>query len=130
MSAPGPNETIPPTKEEIVDLIDDFLAERRESDGGWAPVTDEDYMDLFAIVYKLIEAKFERDCDYDLPIEVKLVDRNKYHGSHYFNIPYHFDKGEDAIFEALRLAEGNVSIATSMLTSICKEIDFLRKEKE
>lgn len=110
----------------IHDKLDEFLTERRTSDGGWAEVRDEDIDQLNELIYAIIDAKFEKDEDSDLPIEFRLTDRTKYHRNHFFNVPYHWDRGEDMLFRALELADTNLSIAQDTLKGIVREITFLR----
>ena len=115
---------------DIHERLDAFLAERRKSDGGWAEVRDGDMTELSELIYAIIKAKFEEDADCDLPVEYNLTDRTKYHSNHFFNVPYHFDRGEEALFDALSAAETNVSIAAGTLRSLCREIEYRRREKE
>jgi hypothetical protein len=76
-------------------MVDDFLSERRASDGGWAKVTDADVRDLEGIVRALIEAKCEEDLDGDIPLQFVLVNRLKTEALHFRPLPYHAfqDKG-------------------------------------
>jgi hypothetical protein len=63
----------------IADLIHKFLDEPRESEGGYALVTDDDMTLLSEIVQELIVRKCERDPDGDLPIEFALINRREKH---------------------------------------------------
>jgi hypothetical protein len=74
--------------EELSQRIKTFLKERRESDGGWAPVTDEDMEQFHAVIYALIEAKWGADPDGDRPIDYILIDRTKYRPMDFFPLPY------------------------------------------
>lgn len=66
-----------------------FLKEPRKSDrGGYAEVTESDLHDFYDVINALLEAKFERDCDGDLPLNVHWVDRTKFYPSHFIDIPY------------------------------------------
>ena len=69
-------------------MIDTFLSERRESDGGWAPVEPQDMEQLTEILHALIAAKWGADPDGDRPVEHVLVDRTRYEGNYFFNLPY------------------------------------------
>ena len=74
------------TVQEAVEL---FLSERRSSDhGDWANPTDGDMNLLDEIIYGLIEQKFERDCDGDLPLRYHVLDRTKYEPLTYLDIPH------------------------------------------
>ena len=68
--------------------IDQFLAERREGDGGYAPVTNEDVASLHRILSLLVEAKFEADPDGDRPIDWNIIDRTKYWPMHFTQVGY------------------------------------------
>lgn len=76
------------TKKLLNILIDEFLAVRRESDGGYAPVTEMDLEQLDTIIYKLIGMKWAIDPDGDLPIDFKIIDRTRFEPLHYEPVPY------------------------------------------
>ena len=63
------------TREQLHELIDTYLDERRDSNGGWAKITHKDMADLHAIIQSIIDLKCEPDPDGDRPIEYALVDR-------------------------------------------------------
>lgn len=56
-------------------LVDEFLAERRKTDGGWAEITPEDVRMLDRLVRLLVDAKCEKDTEGDWPIEWIIVNR-------------------------------------------------------
>lgn len=85
-----------------------FLAERRESEGGWAKVTDKDIEQLRKLCRLLIEAKCEADPDGDYPIEVTVVNRRTHQGIPYDPMPYHDSVTND---ERLDVALYNLGIA-------------------
>jgi hypothetical protein len=58
--------------------IEAFLKNKKESNGGYAPVEPKEVEDLYAIVHALIGLKYETDPDGDLPIHVILTDRTRY----------------------------------------------------
>lgn len=63
---------------QIEKLLETFLAERREViDGGWAEVTGEDMAQLEHILILMLQAKFARDVDGDLPVGFALVNRHE-----------------------------------------------------
>ena len=80
-------------RDKLNSKLDKFLETYRESTsgGGWAPVTKEDKEQLNEVLYALLEAKFGRDADGDLPVQFNIVDRNKFEPNHFFNIPYSYD---------------------------------------
>jgi hypothetical protein len=65
-------------KDEFICLLNKFIADRIESeDGGYASVSREDLSMLSDLVYRIIELKWGRDCDSDLPVGYQLIDRSK-----------------------------------------------------
>src|SRR5688572_17674096 len=100
-------------KDRIVKLIEGFLKDHRQSDGGgFAEVTEDDMLRLQIIIDRLIEAKFDPDADGDHPVEYTLVDRNKYERLPFIPVPYDHKprtlEQEEAMFETVML---NLSIA-------------------
>lgn len=100
-------------KTEVYSLLDRFLEERRLSEGGWAPVSDEDKWALTQLLNELIRLKFQRDPDGDLPVQFKLIDRNVYRASAYRSVPY---EHKDPV-GAFRAAFTNLRIAIAELDS-------------
>jgi len=81
--------------EELEALIGLFLSERRESDGGYAPVEPEDWDQLHKIINCLINAKWMADPDGDRPINYRLVNRN-YHQYDPFVTVVRYDQDTEA----------------------------------
>lgn len=110
--------------------IDKFISMRRKSKtGGWAEVTDCDIDDLSEIINDLLELKFERDCDNDLPVEFCLVDRNKHYSIPYVYVPYErmgdvIDGNFERYFDSTRL---NWEIASTAFNQALKLQDFLKR---
>lgn len=98
-------------------LIDSFLEDHRESDGGYAKITPEDIQELHEIVRELIELKCDKDPDGDLPIEFEIVNRRTHESMQYAPVPYR--NGEDGdgdptpFMEMLRTLVLNMNISTS-----------------
>ena len=115
-------------------LVGKFLEHRSESDGGWAPVGDNDIDDLRAIVDMLIQAKYEQDPDGDIPIDIKILDRTKYESSYYFPILYsHRDYDDEElqyrILEDLAFNASAASEALSRHTKLMKSIRYQKSTK-
>jgi len=72
----------------LLTKIDRFLAQKRKSKGGWAEVQPTDVPQLCGIIDALIEAKFDKDPDGDLPIEFTVVDRTRFEPMHFAPTPY------------------------------------------
>ena len=68
--------------------IDRFLAQRKESTGGYAPVEPEEVQALQDIIHRLIALKYEQDPDGDLPLEATVTDRTRYERPLHLPVPY------------------------------------------
>lgn len=105
------------------EMLDRFLAERRESKGGWAEFPDED-MKLFAeFLCGLREAKFEPDPDGDYPLEFVLVNRTVHQGYFYRPVPYVRSSTDNRLLSALRIAEANLGIAKWQLEMLLRYVE-------
>ena len=101
--------------QKISELIGEFLAERVKSDSGFAPVGENDIERLYNIIELILDAKYERDADGDLPVVVRLVDWTKYEKPHFLSVKHSHGsimKIEDKEwFEKLRTLSLNLSMA-------------------
>ena len=112
-------------------LIDKFLAERRKSDGGWAPVTERDLGQLYIIVEKIIGMKWGQDPDGDLPIEWKIIDRTRFERLHYFPVPYeHKMKSDSELADRLSTVMTNADLATHELAMSLRVLQNKLREKK
>ena len=110
---------------EINRMIQEFLKDTRHSDGGWAPVEPQDMEQLYAITQSLIVAKWGADADGDRPVEHALVDRTRYEGNHYFDLPYwHKAQSEQECMEILRTYVLNAQIANDRLAWALKTLAY------
>lgn len=99
-------------------LIDRFLEDHRESDGGYAKITTEDIHLLYEIVRELIELKCDEDPDGDLPIEFEIVNRRTHESMHYGQVPYRDgtdDQDPIPFIEMVRILQMNLNIAANRL---------------
>lgn len=111
-------------------LIEAFLKERSKSDGGFAPVGEKDTEQLSNIMHALLEAKYQKDPDGDLPINLYVIDRTVYEPMHYFPLPYsHKAKDMDDLFHILNLASGNAQMAADRVDQIVKTIQITRRQQ-
>ena len=79
--------------------------------------------------YELAGKTFELDCDGDLPVQVKVLDRTRFQPSHYLPIPY--DHKAASIKELNEIGDRltkNVQIAIEALQSYyqCREYEEKR----
>lgn len=79
-------------RRQAVDLaVKEFLAKHRESNGGYAEITERDMVALHRLLVRLIEAKCDPDPDRDYPVEFTLVDRRRFGRLSYRPVSYDFD---------------------------------------
>lgn len=83
------------------DLVDQFLAERRESAGGYAPFTRDDGQLLHRLLYALDRAKFGSDPDGDTPLNWLVINRTKCQPHHYVCVPYAHKNLDGAFHDSL-----------------------------
>jgi hypothetical protein len=74
---------MPKPSKRLLKKLTAFLAERRKSDGGWAVPTKQDMQQLDSLLYQIIEEKFQRDSDGDLPVRFVLTDLTRYEYFHF-----------------------------------------------
>ncbi len=107
-----------------------FLKDKRDSDGGWAEVTEIDMLLLNGIVEQLIAEKFQEDPDGDLPVEYKLINRTTHQRMHFLPLKnLDFDDGLKALIAQVKDAQVNLSIATDQVRCAVGRLD-LRKGEE
>ena len=118
------------TRKRFNHVLKTFLAKKVEAaDNGssWAPVTPETRGQLEELIHLLILLKWEEDCDGDLPMRFKLLDRTSEMGDsfHQFTINRDPDKNGGLVRWLGRLT-ANVSMATEALR---REVDCLEFRK-
>jgi hypothetical protein len=97
----------------------DFVNERRKSDGGYAPVEEDDFGMLSELIHELIALKWESDPDGDFPINVKIINRKTHWPLHYMPLYYdhHVEDGEVPFDAYMRMFTINASIFQKELES-------------
>lgn len=109
--------------------INEFLTDRRMSDGGWAPVTERDLEQLYTIMMRIIEMKWGPDPDGDRPINWKIIDRTRFWPMHYVPVPYEHKAKDDLALEHLFAVATNANIANEELSTALRVLqDKLRKK--
>lgn len=122
----------------LVERIEKFLAERRESEGGgWAQITPKDMLQLSGVIEALIEAKCEKDADGDMPIEFTLVNRREGKSSSYRPLPYQsFQRRGEPVTVEQRIAQAELVFEIAMFnqriaqSELSTAYDMLRLERE
>lgn len=89
---------MPKPSKRLLEKLYRFLAERRESDGGWAVPTEQDMERLDSLIRKIIAEKFEKDSDGDLPVRFVLTDLTRFEYFHYHPVPRDHDYEPGARF--------------------------------
>lgn len=112
--------------EGIFNKINEFLKVWKPSDGGWAKVEDAEVDQLRDIISGLIATKYEPDPDGAHPIEVEIVNRNKYERMHFFQVPY-THKNKEAAVSAHIL---NLKIAAQRLNDVQWFLQDKRREED
>ena len=96
----------------MVELIARFLAEPRESDGGYAEVKTQDVATLHELLAELLAAKFEPDPDGDMPLSINITDLTREQPSRYLAVSRcRDDETWDSIDARIRACLCNMAIA-------------------
>ena len=118
-------------------LIDAFLTKKVKCKGtGWAPVTEEEMLQLVDILDRLVASKYQKDTDGDLPIEFVLIDRNTCGRMDFRTMPYPPKAKEadytaqDIYLEALRfeIAQYNLDLATGYLREAIQPVNKMVRD--
>jgi hypothetical protein len=113
--------------------IEKFLADKKKSSGGWAPVDDGEIEELENIVYALIEAKYEKDPDGDLPVSAHLTDRTRFKLPVILPIPHtHSAEGDvadmhEAISRHMTMAASHSESAKTLMQLLSGELKMMAK---
>lgn len=115
--------------------IEKFLAGKKKSAGGWAPVDEGEIEELENIVYALIEAKYEKDPDGDLPVSAHLTDRTRFKLPVILPIPHTSRNGPDedvtvmheAISRHMTMAASHSESAKTLMQLLSGELKMMAK---
>lgn len=114
----------------VHDAIDKFLKERKMCErGGYPKVTEADINSLYQLFDKIIDAKFQNDCDGDAPVTVRFVNRTEEHMPHFVPIP-HRDKDEASRRRNLEIAAFNLSVANNSWDTEWRIVQYHWQEEE
>ena len=81
------------TEGNLVSMIHEFLSDRVKSDGGYAPVGEDDIDTLYRIFDALVKLKYEPDFDGDRRLHVMIEDRNHFRFTRPALIPVDYSEG-------------------------------------
>ncbi|KKN96814.1 hypothetical protein LCGC14_0164580 [marine sediment metagenome] len=105
----------------VAKALNKLLAERRISDGGYAPATEQDIDQIHVLFCTIIEAKWGSDPDGDLPVEYKLINRHTEERLHYYPIPYgHRLKDFEAMRNRVSLLMANLDMAQEAVSKMMR----------
>lgn len=123
----------------LLEKIEWFVEERRESKGGWAEITDGDFRALDDIIAALVEIKCGPHPDGGYPVEWMVVNRRRFERMHFLPIPHDRDfvnseidgelVGENAE-RIMEIAELNLSIAHGTFQTAFKMWKHYRRKRE
>ena len=120
-----------PRRPKLDKAIDLYLKKRSYSGGGWAPVEEEELIQLVEIIDLLICSKYSPDPDGDRPINFMVIDRTSCEPLNFQALP-HAPRNEgdnqtarDIFTEAVRfeIAQMNMKIAMSSLEAAARPIN-------
>ncbi len=119
-------------RKEAHDALDKFLENYQFSvNGDWAPFTENDESVLYKLLEAIATAKFEPDCDGDLPINWHIINRTQYEGLRYANLPYIYKSPTlETIAQYIMNAHTNVRISNARLDDGIHALEFLLKNKK
>jgi hypothetical protein len=81
------------TEGNLISMIHEFLSDRVETDGGYAPVGGNDVDTLYKIFDAIVHLKYEPDCDGDRRLHVMIEDRNHFRFTRPALIPVDYSQG-------------------------------------
>lgn len=118
-------------KDDFLRKLSRFLEERKDGKGSWAPVTREEVTEMYNLLYEMLGLKYAEDCDGDLPIQIKIIDRTKFQSLHFFPMPHlPLDSNLAQVHEYLGLAQTNLSMAAEQVRIATVHIGFINEQEQ
>lgn len=120
----------------ILEFLVPLLETRSEAEyGGWPQVKPDDVVMLRQVILAVIMAKWGRDSDGDLPIEIRVVDRTRYRPACGVPLPYeHKDETLKELFNifdtALLNVVGNIDSFRSIMRVVNERLDQFEADHE
>jgi len=116
----------------LTKMLEAFLKKKSESQNdGFAMVSEGEIEDLYKIILRILELKYEKDASGDIPVDFRLVDRTKFERLHYIPVPYeHKAKNDDERMDILSVLNLNLSIASRELDTHVRIQNLIRRNKE
>lgn len=115
----------------FLDRVKQFVENQSVSlDGGWPVVTEADMKEMNELVQKLIELRFDEDCDGDLPVRFQIIDRTRYEAMHYYPLKHeHQAESMEDFMRIMHMAQMNLSIAHDDFNRLWRILEYRTKEK-
>lgn len=106
-------------KDAILEKVSKFLDTYSEGDGGWSPVSTEDFIEARELMDEILRYKFRPDPDGDGTVQFKLIDRNKGYDPCPFVIqyPHKITTDEERFY--------TISRCNSVIKNMSDTIDYL-----
>lgn len=121
-------------KEQLFEEIESFIADRKlAKNASWPEVKIEEIHIINRLIQALLELKYERDVDGDLPIDWAIVDRTKYYHPFlaFSELKYpHKMMDTDELMSGLRDRSINLSIAEDELKKFTNYIEAIFREQK
>jgi len=116
----------------LIKMLEAFLKKKSESqNGGFAKVSEGEIEDLYKIILRILELKYEKDADGDIPVDFRLVDRTRFEPLHYIPVPYeHQAKNDKERMDILSTLNLNLLIASQGIDRHIRILDMIRRDKE
>ncbi len=116
----------------LTKMLEAFLKKKSESQNGcFAKVGENDLQDLCKIISRILELKYEKDADGDIPVDFRLVDRTRFERLHYIPVPYeHQAKNDKEHMDILSTLNLNLLIASQGIDRHIRILDMIRRDKE
>ncbi|MCK5017215.1 MAG: hypothetical protein KAS32_09090 [Candidatus Peribacteraceae bacterium] len=127
-------------KQKFLKEVEDFIEIQIEGEGdgeGWPIASNEELNKLRSIIYKLIDFKYQRDCDNDQGI-VACVYNKKHSMCHFDPMPHNNSHRREGLSEKEKLklkqytistANANLGVAKSYVESILRDETYTLSEK-
>jgi flagellar biosynthesis component FlhA len=126
----------PNDKKEIDSFIEEvkkFVQNKSCSlDSGYAVVAKKDIDEMYDLIERMVELRFELDSDGDYPIDFKLIDRTRFQSSNYRLIPHPEDFDNETLEEQwkiAKIAKINLENAQEQFNREWRMLEYLKKEQ-
>ena len=118
-------------KTETMIALDEFLSKPNHEPGEWPIIPEEEFKELWRLIYEIIETKWGLDCDGDAPVQAILVNRNTHGPMHYGPVPNRGPYDDDFSLEAcLRVTSRNQNIASRATELLLDGMVWREREKK